>query len=64
MKESGSKTLSAETLIAGTDQEGVLWGTGAAKRIVEAISEDADSGALTPAEAMYLIERVWARTGR
>lgn len=64
MKESGSNTLSAETLIAGTDQEGALWGTGAAKRIIMAISEDTESGALTPAEAMYLIERVWARTSR
>lgn len=54
--------VSAETLIAGTDQEGRLWGQAAAGQIVVAISQDAENGVLTAAEATDLIERVRART--
>jgi hypothetical protein len=64
MRDSANKCISAETLIAGTDQEGALWGASAARRIVVAISDDADNGVLSPGEAIELIERVWARTSR
>ncbi|MBO0876330.1 MAG: hypothetical protein J2P19_23385 [Pseudonocardia sp.] len=60
MKDSANRCVSAEALIGATDQERMLWGREAARRIVVAISEDAENDVLTPAEAIGLIERVWA----
>jgi hypothetical protein len=61
MKKQPSMCISAETLIAGTDQQGVLWSALTARRITAMIAADAEAGLLACAEAMELIDRVWTR---
>lgn len=63
MKDSVQGVVSAETLIAGTDQQGKLWTAAAAREMVAMISDDAENGVIPLAEAMRLINNVWERVG-
>ena len=45
----------------GYGHTGVLWSRATARDIVRVIAEDAASGDIEPAEAVELIDRVWAR---
>jgi hypothetical protein len=64
MKKPPSVCISAETLIAGTDQRGVLWSALTARRMTAMIAADAEAGLLPCTEAMELIDRVWTRAAR
>lgn len=44
-------------------REPVLWSRATAREIVTVIAEDAEIGALAPAEAVELIDRIWQRAG-
>jgi hypothetical protein len=60
MKKPPSVCISAETLIAGTDQRSAL----TARRMTAMIAADAEAGLLPCTEAMELIDRVWTRAAR
>ena len=45
----------------GYGHAGVLWSRATARDIVRVIAEDAEAGDIAAAEAIELIDRVWAR---
>lgn len=47
--------------MVGRARTDVLWSAATARDIVAAIAQDAQAGRLLPAEAVDMIDRVWAR---
>lgn len=48
--------------LGAAKQRPVLWSHETAREIVEAITDDASAGELTPSEVVALADRVWRQT--
>lgn len=59
--EAADAATDAAVVLGGAPRTDVLWSAATAHDIVEVIAEDARAGRVRPAEAMDMIDRVWAR---